>query len=74
MQFGKKHRRERRRDRRRDRREPEMTPELDLDFGPGEWEDTPPQDWPQPKDEDPWPPHPSEIYVNTNPITRALLG
>ena len=47
MQFGKKHRRERRRDRRRDRREPEMTPELDLDFGPGEWEDTPPQDWPQ---------------------------
>ena len=72
MHFGKKHRRERRRDRRRDRREQEMTPELELDFGPGEWEDTPPPDW---KDDfDPYPPPPSEIYVNTNPITRALLG
>ncbi len=72
MHFGKKHRRERRRDRRRDRREPEMTPELDLDFGPGEWEEAPPSDW---KDDfDPYLPHPDEIYVNTNPITRALLG
>jgi hypothetical protein len=49
-----------------------MTPELDLDFGPGEWEEAPPSNWED--NFDPYLPHPDEIYVNTNPITRALLG
>jgi len=66
MHFRKKHRRERRRDRRKEMPE--------IDFGPGEWEDTPPEHWPQPKDEDPYLPHPADRYVNTSPITRALLG
>ena len=61
--------RERREKRRRKRPPEQLGP--DIDFGPNQWDDEPPEDWPRKNEDNEYP-----RYINThpNPLNRALLG